>query len=379
MIPTKEQFAELISALSRSVNFINDRLDYREFSSNDNYNDKCKFLNVMGKDLPSGIDSSNFLYIRHEKFLNEIGKDPLMIGNSELWKILTENELAEFIKADVNLYLEQSHLMQRSTAWIWLHSQQNFIRAREKLTIQWPIEETPENGLEKYIAHKAIQYFESQMNDRQTFIMQGITGKDKGRTFKEDDATKLVKSSPIEIYQSALLHCATEINSYKQWIAGVMLALSNYHYGKAAESAISRKDRVEELISIWESFSEKLLMAELDVELKPFISNSIKRIYSDWNLNELRAIHLSGSLYFINRNDETVCERLFIQAIAILNREFFHKPPISMIADLFYLDGMKSAPTERAIQRITKSAISNLRERNAIGRAIFKATHTNAK
>jgi hypothetical protein len=37
-----------------------------------------------------------------------------------------------------------------------------------------------------------------------------------------------------------------------------------------------------------------------------------------------------------------------------------------MIADLFYLDGMKSAPTERAIQRIAKSAISNLKERISI-------------
>lgn len=100
MIPTEEQFAELISALSRSVNFINDRLDYRKYSSNDNYSIKRTYLNMMGENLPSGFDSSNFLYIRHEKFLNEIGKDPLMIGNSELWEILTENELAEFIKVD---------------------------------------------------------------------------------------------------------------------------------------------------------------------------------------------------------------------------------------------------------------------------------------
>lgn len=378
MIPTKEQFAELISALRRNVNFMYDRLDYRKYSSNDNYSIRRTYLNMMGKNLPSDYDPSNFLYIRHEKFLNEIGKDPFMIGNSELWQILTENELAEFIKVDVNLYLEQSHLVERSIAWIWLHSQQNFIRAREKLR---PTKENHENGLEKYIAHKAVQYFESQMKDRQTLITQGITGEKKGRTLKEDDAAKLVKSSPIEIYQSALLHCAREKILYKQWVAGVMLALSNYHYGEAAESAISRKDRVEELISTWELFSEKLLMAELDVELKPFLSNSIKKISMDRGLNELRAIHLSGSLYFINRNDETVCERLFIQEIAILNRKLFHNPPtpISMIADLFYLDGMRSAPTERAIQRITKSAISNLRERNAIGRATFKATVIDGK
>lgn len=343
MIPTEEQFAELTSALNRSVDFINERLDYSK-------------------------DSRSNLHFEHEKLLSEISSKeiPSHMIRKELLKILTEKELAEFIKVDVNLYLEQSHLLQKSIAWIWLHSQQNFIRAKERRLKHWPAEENPGNGLEKHIALRAVQYFESRMKERETFITQGITLEEKGSTLKERVAARLVNSSSLEIYQSALSHSAKRIVLYRKWVAGVMLALSNYHYGETAENAINRKDRVEELISTWESFSEQLEMVQLDAELSEFVNNSMKRIRYDRFLCNLRELHRSGTLHFINRNDETVSERLFIQEIAILNRKLFYKPPISMIADLFYLDGMKSAPTERAIQRIAKSAISNLKERISI-------------
>lgn len=347
MIPTKEQFSELNSALNKSVEFICNHLG-------DTHSLK-ESPELPAIELPE-MEDSVFLKLITDKELQE----PVRLM------------LQERIYPDVELYIEQSEAIQQLPAWNWLHSQQNFIRSKGKIFKHWPSEEQPGNDLAKFIIKVTFDRFVSRIKERELLISRGVTSDIKNaKTIEERIAARLVDSSRHQLFHSALGSAARCAVRYRTWVAGVAFALSNYHYGETAEMAVNRKNKVGALIAAWETFSEQIALVQSDTEIREYLRPSVGRICTNRELVMLRALHQDGALYFIGRKDETVSERLFIKEIALLNRKHFGKPQTSVIADLFYLDGMKSAPTERAIQRIAKSAIANRLEignveRNAI-------------
>lgn len=320
MIPTKEQFIDLKGALNNNIDFIAKRLDY-------------------------------------------IHPDTTC-ARPDLSEILTENELREFIKLDVGLYVERFKAVQNLPAWIWLYTQQNFIRAKDRLFKGWLSEEQLSNGLNEYIAKLTVFYFETKMKKRESLILNGVT--------PNPNEAWLVDRSPLELFQGSLGATVQSVTFHQKWVSGVARALSNYHYGEANEMTMNRRNRVESLIAAWENLSEQVELAHSDAELVGYLDSSVHRIVINRRLIELRALHQSGALYFISRNDETISERLFIREMALLHRKLFgQRSSTSAIADLFYLDGMKSAPTERTIQRTAKSAIANWSQKeNVVSEAL---------
>ena len=319
MIPTKEQFIELNTALNQNIEFIESHIDY------------------------TGTPSAIHTVLSHP-------------NRQILSEVLAEGDLQEFIKPDVELYLEQSQASQKLPAWKWLHSQQNFAKAKDRLFKHWPSEEQPANGLERFIARYAVTFFLRRMDERQRLVSTG-----------EEYAPKtheawMVNRDPLEIFQSALRFAGRRAVCYRKWIAGVMVALADYHYGNTAEIALNRRNRVGALIAAWENLNEQIALARTDPELGEYLQRTVLNLADNARLNALRALHQKGTLYFIGRADETVSERLFIRELALLHRELFYRPHTSAILDMFYLEGMKSAPTERAIQRVAKSAVANWKE-----------------
>ncbi len=342
MIPTKEQFIELNSALNSSVEFIKNRLDYDGHVYPPRERPDLSEIFTIGSKLPKFTTEEE-----HREFVNR--------------------ELQQFIKPDVELYLEQSEASQNLPAWGWLHSQQNYMRAKGKVFKHWPSEERVGNGLEKHITKIAVDYLFTELRERGALISAGVTpDEEDAKTAEERIAARRINSSPQEILQSKLRGVASRVVRYKLWVAGVVLALSNYHYGETVEKAVNRKNTVDALVAAWETFYKQVELAQSDVELGEYLSIATLRLSDDRWLTELRALHQSGAIYFIERKDDTVLERLFIREIALLNRNLFYRPHTNLIVDLFYLDGMKAAPTERTIQRIVKSVITNRDELNAV-------------
>jgi hypothetical protein len=322
VIPTREQFLELHNALNNNVEFIQKRLKYPL-----TFNDRDR---------------------------------------ADLVEVMTEEELKKFIKCDVESYLEQAEVSQQLIAWKWLHSQENFNKAKGRIFDCWPPEENPASDLVMHIAKYTIKRYLAKMEERAQLIAVGREYAD--RTYE----AWVIDREPIEIFQSALANSPDKILLYRRWIAGVAIALSNYHYGKTAEMAIDRKNRVGELITAWENFSEQVALSQADPEIGEYLFPTILKVRDDRKLMALRELHQGGALYFIGRADETVSERLFVRELALLHRKLLYRPYTSAISDLFYLEGMKSAPTERAIQRIAKSAIANRKEIGRVESEVFK-------
>lgn len=347
MIPTREQFIELNIALNRSAEYLTKRLcypvSYIERATDEAYT-------------KGAVEARAAVEAR-------LGY-PITL-RADLTSVHTEEELQSFIKADVDSYLEQSEACQQLPAWRWLHSQQNFIKAKNRIFKHWPAEERVGNGLEKLIAKHTIDRYERKIQRRDELLSRVAAG--DAQLGEEQRDTR----ETIEIFQSVLKFLAGRIVNYRKWVAGVALALSNYHYGKTAEMAGDRKARVGSLITAWENLNEQLTLAQADTEIGEYLNPSILRVRDNGKLMALRALHQKGTLYFIGRADETVSERLFIRELVILHRKLWlmgrHS---SAIADLFYLDGMKSAPTERAIQRIAKSALANWYEKGKMETAV---------
>ena len=72
------------------------------------------------------------------------------------------------------------------------------------------------------------------------------------------------------------------------------------------------------------------------------------------------------TLYSSSREDDSVRERLFIKRLALLHMGMLGNPVTSAIQDLFYLDGMTEAPSERGIQRIAEAAITQKNKKDEL-------------
>jgi hypothetical protein len=350
MIPTKEQFIELNGALNKSIEFIEGRLNSKFSAEMSNFT--LVELSEYGKnklELESPEKRNEYLHALEKQ--NELRKS---LGKEFLSEFIKPDKFSEFIKPDVDLYLEYSEASQNLAAWKWLHSQQNFTRAKKRAFNEWPEDENVGNGLVEFIAKTTIDRSAGRFQDRDLLLSGGSTSHEKW--FEE----WLVKHSPLEILQSELERNLRFLLRYKKWVAGVALAVSNYLHGESGDMALMRKDKVDGLITAWFAFCKHIELAQSDPEIGEYLSHGLIRLIDDRQLTVLRALHQTDTLYSIGRNDETVLERLFVREITLLHRKIFGvSPRAGMIADLFYLDGMKSSLSERAIQRIVKSTLVN--------------------
>lgn len=372
MIPSKEQFIELSPALTNDAEFFRATLLYklgliqerREFETSPRRTARWRELSAevprifnMPEPPEEEVTMSATAIAREAlRSLDESGK---------LLEFVTPNNIARFIKPDVDFYLQDCETSENLPAWKWLHSQQNFIRAKNR-AFKKP-------GVHERAGSDLIELFSAHIPDRLNVLIKDRGALLAGGTTSHNNQFNkwLIEHSPRRILAELITSTAISAARHRRWVGGVAQALANYHYGEATDTVVQRKQNVEGLISSWESFCKMVRVTRFDPEVDEYLNFHIKKIERDRQLMQLRALHESGTLYFIGRKDETVLERLFVREITLLHRKIFSSVvPAGLIGDLFYLDGMKSSLSERNISRISRRTLADLEKKNEVERDI---------
>lgn len=367
MIPNIDDFKKLNSDLNKEIEAIDQNVNTR---FNDYLFDTFGEL-LFGEysQLPSSQEfTSSSRVEKIEKFLFEARQENKFPEIQTIDVFVKHDNLLKFIKTFSDGEFGFTNNSKDLLAWKWLHTQQNFIRASNK-AFNGRIKEILSGNTLDIITKSIINKCIESIQDRNCLLAGGKTA------HSVLHEKWLLINSPLKILESVLKSALkSTLLLYRKWVAGVALALANYNYGQSDDMVLNRKLRVDELISSWKSFCKQIRLSRADPELDKYLNRTVKTLVINNGLRELCALHESGTLHFIERKDKTVSERLFVRELSLLHDKLFFKPPNSgLISDLFYLDGMKLSPSERAIQRIVKSTLINEKEMRAVSRKSFKS------
>lgn len=273
--------------------------------------------------------------------------------------------LNDFIDACVEKQKAEQMAARTSKAGIWLFDQEVFNNAVERL-----IPRTQKKGRSQQDTAHFAKAFQADLlappPPFATFLKQTqrstIHNKKQIREIYNTRFSQLGRS--IHVRNS--LHSQIHAQESKV-IAGIVTAISDYHYESAERAKIISKlpallDRTVKACAEYAEVTKQINAVRDAIDsrwLQGFQSAQRIREAGE-RLKKSKNTVLSQVPF--ERNDETVCERLFVLAVARHFRKTLGSNKPSVIADLMYLKGFKTRLSARTVERTLKRRIPTRRK-----------------